>query len=367
VLGVMGFAALTGLTGACSPGTRQNQKPSDTLLIAHAEGLGVFDTGKRDWLVAPRPGAVTDHELATLDGQQLVLRHRKTLEVRSQAQLKGDWTISAVGGGQIALIAGRHPANPRETTTIVVMRGGTERYRYNLRGTIEPEAFSTDGGRLFVLDHRGDNYRVRALELATGELVSLYTREKRAVPEFAEEIMRGHGHHSVHDSTRGILFTLFTHGGDHHHTGQLLGVRPDAPDIHAFIHALSLREGWAVCIDLPAPFGLGPAASHTITGSSDRIFAIAGEGGVIAEIDPLALAISHTSTIPATPGDAYAIYTDRLILATGSRLAGRDVGFAVRGLANGDRLWAGRENALVAIEDGQVTDEIQVPGLVCLR
>jgi len=364
----MGIAALTGLSGACSPGTRE-KKSSDILFIAHAEGLGVFDTGKRDWVVPPRPAAVTDRELATLDGQHLVLRNRKTLEIRSQAQLKGDWTISAVGGDQIALIEGRNPAKSRASTTISIMRGGTELYRHKLPGALEPEAFSTDGTMLFVLDHRGDSYRVRFVHLATGELGPLYTKEKQPVPEFAEEIMRGQGHHSVHDSRRGILFTLFTHGGDHEHTGQLLGVRPDAPDIHAFIHALSLREGWAVCIDLPAPFGLAPAASHTITGSSAQIFVVAGEGGVVAEIDPTGLGISGTFTIPAVHGDAYAIYTDRLILATGTRMAGVDLGFQVRGIASGqdDRLWAGKENAIVAIEGGRAAEEISVPGLIRLR
>ena len=366
VLGVMGLAALTGLSGACSPGTRE-KKASDTLLIAHAEGIGVFDTGKRDWIVPPRPAALTDRELATLDGQQLVLRHRKSLEIRSQAQLKGDWTLAAVGGDQIALIEGRSPVKSRENTTISIMRGGTERYRYKVPGTIEPEAFSFDGTRLFVLDHRGDSYRVRGVDLQTGVLDALFTREKQLVPEFAEEIMRGQGHHSVHDTNRGILFTLFTHGGEHEHTGQLLGVRPDAPHIHAFIHALSLREGWAVCIDLPAPFGLAPAASHTITGSSTQIFAVAGEGGVVAEIDPTNLTIAGTFKIPAAQGDAYAIYTDRLILATGSRLAGVDLGFPVRGLASGNRLWAGKENAVVAIEQGRAVEEIAVPGLVRLR
>lgn len=367
VLGLMGIAALTGLSGACSPRTQEGK--SDRLLIAHPEGLGVFDTGKRDWAVPPRPSAFTDRELATLDGQNLVLRNRKSLEIRSQAKLKGDWTIAAAGGDQIALMEGRNLPKTRESTTISIIRGGTERYRYKVPGTIEPEAFSVDGTRLFVLDHNGETYRVRAVDLNTGNLDPLWTREKQQVPEFAEEIMRGQGHHSVYDSGRGILFTLFTHNGEHQHTGQLLGVRPDAPDVHAFIHALSLRDGWAVCIDLPAPFGLSPMASHTITGSAAKLFAVAGEGGVVAEIDPAALAVSGTFTIPAIHGDAYAIYTDHLVLATGSRLAGVDLGFPVRGIASGEgnRLWAGKENAVVAIEEGRAGEEISCPGLIRLR
>lgn len=371
VLGMMGIAALTGLSGACSAGTPEKENPSDLLLIAHSAGLGVFDTGRRDWAIPPLPAALSDRELATLDGQQLLLRHRKTLEIRSQAQLKGDWTISAVGGDQIALIEGRglanDPAKSRESTTISIMKGGTERYRLKLPGTIEPEAFSTDGTRLFVLDHRGGSYRVRSVDLATGQLDALFTREKTVTPEFAEEVMRGQGHHSVYDSTRGMLFTLFTHGGEHQHTGQLLGVRPDAPDIHAFIHALSLAEGWAVCIDLPAPFGLAPAASHTITGSPTQLFVVAGAGGVVAEIDPVGLGIGGTSKIPPIQGDAYAIYTDHLILATGSRLAGVDLGFQVRGLASGNRIWAGKTDAIVSIEEGRAAEEIKVPGLIRLR
>lgn len=367
VLGLMGIAALTGLSGACSAGTREKENPGDSLLIAHPEGLGVFDTGRRDWVIPPLPAVLSNGELATLDGQQLVLRHRKTLEIRSQAQLKGDWTISAVGGDQVALIEGRDLPKSRESTTISIMRGGTERYRHKLPGTIEPEAFSTDGTRLFVLDHHGETYRVRSVDLATGRLEPLFTREKAVTPEFAEEIMRGQGHHSVYDSRRELLFTLFTHGGEHQHTGQLLGVRPDAPDVHAFVHALSLRDGWAACIDLPAPFGLAPAASHTITQSSNLLFVIAGEGGVVAEIDPDGLGIGGTSKIPPAQGDAYAIYTDHLILATGSRLAGVDLGFQVRGLASGQRMWAGKTDAIVSIVEGRAAEEIKVPGLIRLR
>ena len=34
--------------------------------------------------------------------------------------------------------------------------------------------------------------------------------------------------------------------------------------MHAFVHTLSLDQCFAYCIDLPAPFGEGPAEGHAI-------------------------------------------------------------------------------------------------------
>jgi hypothetical protein len=210
--------------------------------------------------------------LAALKNGMLSIRDTETGLIRTEGRLPGAWTPRATRGDQVALVQGS--LDPRSSTTLLVMRAGSERKRFELPGNVEPEAFSVDGDGLFVLDYlpptAPDGYRVRWLDLTTSELTPLLTQLKQVVPPGAEEVMRGQGRRAVLDPDRSMLFTLYTHGGDHRHTGNLLGVRPDAPNVHAFIHSLHLSQNWAVCIDLPAPFGFTDPAGHTVAMSADN-------------------------------------------------------------------------------------------------
>jgi hypothetical protein len=375
-----GLAAAGVLAGCRSPAV--GPRAGDRLLVRHADGLGLFDGGTGKWLAEPESATVSGPALAALKNGTLSIRDTETGLVRAEGILPGAWVPRATHGDQVALVQGT--LDPRATTTLLVTRGGSERKRFELPGNVDPEAFSADGDRLFVLDYlpptAPDGYRVRMLDLTTSELTPLLTQLKRIVPPGAEEIMRGQGRRAVLDVNRSMLFTLYTHGGDHRHTGNLLGVRPDAPNVHAFIHSLNLSQGWAACIDLPAPFGLTGPSGHTVAMSADNktLFAICAEAGVVAAVDPDQLAVMGTSNIAPVKGDAAALGLPdgRLLVGAGRQLSVVEgvahvewlLDFEVRGLGLAERLWAGREGGVSTLDITQrkVVSRMDIPGLVAL-
>ena len=137
-------------------------------------------------------------------------------------------------------------ALPRLTTRLVVVGGisGAISHDLTVNGDVEPEAFSLDHRSLFVLDHRGDHYRVQTLDLASGERSDLSDRDKNPA-----EDMRGRAVHGVLSSDRQQLATLY--------------INPDNPAEPAFVHVLNLN-GWSYCIELPDEFAQGPARSQSI-------------------------------------------------------------------------------------------------------
>jgi hypothetical protein len=336
----------------------------------------------------PRPGGT---ELAGHDvrGARVSWRASVTGTLRPCA-ISADGRLVALASGE----AGGSTYRPagRARTTLVVADDGGERIRLDLPGNLEPEAFSADGQRLFVLDYlpptAPDRYRVRMLDLATGRLEPLVTRVKSPVPAGAEEEMRGQGRQAVYDERRGLLFTLYTHQPEHLHTRDLLaGARPGAAHVHAFVHTLSLREHWAYCIDLPAPFGERPAARHAIAlDVAGGLAVVDAATGALAMIDPDALAVVSTSRFvpPAEgSGEAAARFTvDRnLVLASGPEIvrlaAGREVGrwtcaSNVRGLLphpDGRRLYLGQDGAMAChdVRTGRQLSRAPARGLVALR
>ncbi|GIH10502.1 hypothetical protein Rhe02_85690 [Rhizocola hellebori] len=388
------MASLGGLLAACQEPPAQSVQGGDRLLVSHRDGLGIFSAGTKKWLAEPKTAATGGANLACVEDGSLVVRDCATARVSTKATLPGLWTPRAASHDQVALLAGSHAAadiyrpEPRVSTSLLVMRDGKERKRFELDGNLEPEAFSSDGERLYLLDYlppkAPDVYRVRVLNILTGQVDPLSTRTKTVVPTSAEEVMRGRGRHAVYDSRQGILFTLYTHLGDHQHTGELLGVRPGAPNVHAFIHSLHLQDGWAFCIDLPAPFGTGAAEGHTIAMSESgfELYAISAEHGTVAVIDPSTLAITQTRTFSPAAGTAYALglAEDRLLVGAGRQLKilhGRErdrkdewaLDFDLRGLALGSRLWAGRDGGVSALdlEKRQEIDRAEIPALTALR
>jgi hypothetical protein len=112
---------------------------------------------------------------------------------------------------------------------------------------IEPEAFGLaryDATGVFVLDHRGDHYRVQQLNLATGEHADVIDRDKNP-----GEDMRGRPISGVPDRRGTLLATLY--------------VNPDDRGEPAFVHVLN-RGGTTYCVELPAEFAQGPARSQSI-------------------------------------------------------------------------------------------------------
>ena len=156
----------------------------------------------------------------------------------------------------------------------------------DLAGNLVPEAFSTDGRYLFVLDYvpaaAPDHYEVRAIDLITGAKSDVGGRPKEVVED---EQMQGNVRTSLYSPSREMLFTLYSEYGE---------------EGKAFIHALNLTERWSYCIDLPdsGRFGDGQA---TLAMSKDNKLYVLGDSGQIAQIDaqPYGLTVERSVQLPA--------------------------------------------------------------------
>lgn len=312
--------------------------------------------------------------------------------------------VASTTGTLVALTAdgSAYPTNRpagRERTTIVVVdpRGVRPAREFDLAGNFEPEAFSADDAYLFVQEYLPANaperYRVRRVELATGQVQPLLLRDKQLIPAGAEEEMRGEGRQAVLSPDRARLYTLYLHQGDHQHTRDLLPGRhgADGRAVHAFVHVLSLTEGWAYCLDLPDPFGLHPAGAHALTVSPDGRSLYIGEMTTkqIAIADTESLTVTKVATLPddQQAGEGAAMVTspdgDALYLGSSNVLRRLDSATlrvdgawampgAVRGLAvspDGRQVLIGQAGSIARVDTstGQLLDTFPAAGLLTLR
>jgi hypothetical protein len=304
--------------------------------------------------------------------------------------LAGTWTprVVATDGRACALSgtgASDRPA-ARARTSLAVTGPGGER-RFDLAGVVEPDAFTTDNTGLFVLDWlpatAPDHYRVRLLDLTTGQIQPLFTRNKTPVPAGAEEEMRGDGRQAVLSADRTMLFTLYTHQPGHRHTRDLLSGRPG--NAHAFVHVLHLVERWAYCLDLPHPFGEGPAAGHALAADGRNLFVADLNAGKLAYASPESLTIERVVDVPPVAGSSAALALtadNRILVGAGGvtvvdRVSGKQAGRwelpgPVRGMGlsrDGSRLYTGGTGRVSWLDTatGEKRGEVAVPGLTALR
>ncbi|MFI6262546.1 YncE family protein [Micromonospora sp. NPDC051006] len=393
-----GAAALVGCDAARRPTAAPAAGVPDVLLVEVDDGLTVLRGQDRQRI--PRSVATADGRAiyaTEAAGADTAFWRIDTGSGRASARvtLPGRWTPQAVStsGTTVALTpddVGVTTGRPRgrDVTPVLVADAGGVRHRLELRGNFVPEAFTQDLAGLFVLEWlpatAPDRYRVRVVDLATTAPGPLNTRAKAPVPPGAEEEMRGDGRQAVLAPDGAVLYTLYTHQPGHQHTRDLVSGRPG--DAHAFVHTLNLTERWAYCIDLPHPFGAGPASGHAMAISPDgrRLFVVDVTSGTVAEIATEELAVRRTATLVTGTGDAYAAADqDRLFVGSGPVLRTVDlahlvpaaewpVGEPVTGLVlNPDlgRLHVG-QTASVSWHDSATGGElgrVAVPGLVGLR
>ncbi|MFI7544020.1 YncE family protein [Actinoplanes sp. NPDC049599] len=313
-----------------------------------------------------------------------------TGDLGGPAPIPAGWVPRVLTPGACALTrdaAGDRPA-ARDRTAILVL-SGTATHEYVLSGVIEPDAFTQDATGLFVLEWfpaaAPERYRVRRLDLATGALHPLLTRDKSPVPAGAEEQMRGAGRQAVPAPGGQVLYTLYTHQPGHRHTRDLVAGR--ASGAHAFVHVLHLAEGWAYCLDLPEPFGAGPAAGHAVAVSADgRRLAVAdATSGSVAYAGTETLAIDRVVKVPAAAGTAGLVFTpdrQRLLLGAGETVttlaadgavaARWPVPAAVRGIGispDASRVYVGGADEVRWLDasTGAVRGRAPVGGLTALR
>ncbi|MEU4220202.1 hypothetical protein, partial [Actinoplanes sp. NPDC026623] len=314
-------------------------------------------------------------------------------ETGARVPIEAGWIPRVISADGASCALTRTPATTRpaarDRTPLLVAAGGGQR-RYDLEGVVEPDAFNLDGTGLFVLEwlppQAPEKYRVRLLDLDSGALHPLYTRDKVPVPAGAEEEMRGEGRQAVLSPSRQVLYTLYTHQPGHRHTRDLIAGRPG--NVHAFVHVLHLAQGWAYCLDLPHPFGAGPAAGHALAASADgrRLAVTDVTSGSLAFADTETLKIERVVTA-ATGGDAASLaFTpdgNRVLIGAGpavtafDRVAGAvaarwPVAAPVRGLAvcgDGARIYVGGAGEIVWLDaaTGAPRGRAPVDGLTALR
>jgi hypothetical protein len=304
--------------------------------------------------------------------------------------LGGGWVPRVISADGRACALGRSAATERPAArarTAILVRTETGERTYDLSGVIEPDAFTSDGLGLFVLEwlppEAPDRYRVRLLDLGTGATQPLNTRNKVPVPAGAEEEMHGTGRQAVLSADRHTLYTLYTHQPGHQHTRDLIaGTRSN---VHAFVHVLNLTERWAYCLDLPLPFGEGPAAGHAIAIDGQRLAVVDMSSGSLAYADTADLTIERVVSVPAGAGAASLVLAPdhRVLTGAGATVTVLDRGTdavtarwtvpgAVRGLGlspDASRVYAGGTDQVVWLDAGSgvLRGTAPVDGLIELR
>ncbi|BCJ52224.1 hypothetical protein Asp14428_36990 [Actinoplanes sp. NBRC 14428] len=343
----------------------------DVLVAETTEGLAVLD-GTR---VRPLGRLAA----ASPDGRFRYAVEADTLVGPAAAvPLEAGWAPQVVSPDGTACVL-------RRGGSLLVARGGGQR-RYDAPETVQPDAFTADNTGLFVLEwlppEDPERYRVRLMDLATGALRPLLTRAKVPVPAGAEEEMRGQGRQAVLSPDRQVLYTLYTHQPGHRHTRDLVAGRRG--NVHAFVHVLHLEQRWAYCLDLPHPFGEGPAESHAIAvdPTGGRLGVVDVSSGSLAYASTANLTVERVESVPNTQGTAalalaaggrtYAGSGTTVTVLDGGAVTRWTTASQVRGLAlnrDGSLLYLGGPDGVtwLGTASGEQRDRVRVPGLTVLR
>ena len=329
--------ALIGLAlASCSPSGgaphRAERVPDELLMLRTTTGPMTVEVPSGA-VRFERDGAITSPD-GSLVYSASVRRGRTTIETDdaatgarvATADVRGTFDLAAVSGSgrSVALVEplprGWDPTVPvpRSRTTIVVAdpTGQREPVTFDLRGNYEPEAFSTDDGKLFLIQHLPAEapavYRVTQLDLALGDVypvIGPYKGPPERMPGTRlEQVL-------APDATR--LYTLYssTRPGYAPHDAPV----PENASV-SFVHVLDLHEGWAHCVGLPRQLWDRPAAEQAMAVSPDgtTLYVLDPSLGVIASMDTDTLE-THVETHVAF-GDVSARDAAAQVSADGSTL-----------------------------------------------
>jgi hypothetical protein len=296
-------------TAACTHETRDGSAihpvPRETLLLGTEAGPLVVEVPGGSVLFE-RPGAVASLGgswllSATPSAGSTLLRTVDGAEAEPASAVRLDGTLEirvvAESGGTVALMdplpEGWNPEVPlpRSRTPIVVAdpTGVTEPRTYDLQGNFEPEAFSTDDRRLFLIQHLPAEaptvYRVTVLNLRTGRVMPVNGPFKGPA-----ERMPGIRLQQVLSPNADQLYTLYSSarpGYAPHHAPV-----PNGATV-SFVHVLSLQDGWAHCVGLPEELWDRPASEQAMaTSPNGRLLYIADPTlGLVTVMDTASLEI----------------------------------------------------------------------------
>lgn len=281
---------------ACAPLRAEEARvPEDILFLRTSRGITLVNA------VSEAPAVRLSNAVPSTDWSAVVqaLSHGEETQIEAFDSSTGNhlWSrevpgnlevkVASLDGREVALGApgegtSEYPAGRSSTRLVVVDQETAEPRTIELEGNYEPEAFSTDGGSLFVIEYlpprHPTSYRVRRLDLRTEEVGGVYT-----VDAELQEAMQGTARIQAVSPDGRQLYTLYTIDGSG-------GTR------HAFIHVLNLDELWAHCVDLPSTFGNAAEEEIALSVAPDgtRLYVADGSTGAVAEVDTKALAVTRT-------------------------------------------------------------------------
>jgi hypothetical protein len=295
--------AAAACTGGASPGSSSREGetavPAETLLLGTEAGplavrapagSVIFDGAGA---VATPDGSLAISTSSSGGSTTLTTRDAATAEIRARTTVPEDLSVRVVSAdGSAAALMPPLPEGwdpwvpiPRSRTSIVVAdpSGSRDPRTYDLRGNFEPEAFSTDGSRLFLIQFLPAEapavYRVTELDLARGKVRPVFGPYKGPA-----ERMPGTRLAQVHAPDGTKLYTLYT--------SERPGYAPhDAPvaanAVVSFVHVLSLDDGWAHCVGLPKAFWHRPAGAEAIAASPDgsSLYIVDSGLGIVTRMD----------------------------------------------------------------------------------
>jgi hypothetical protein len=304
-----------------APPTKADNKPASGVVRAQtADGLVTVDLSTGTSTFREGVASADWKRVASVDGTVAKLVDAKTGNSLRTATIPSGLHVAAVSrdGDLVAYSDGadytvRGLPKGRAVTRVAVVSSfeRVETKVLELEGNLVPEAFSTDGRGLFVLDYlpaaAPDHYEVRLIDLATGRKSDVGARPK----DLPAMQMQGNVRTSLYSPAYDMLFTLYSEYG---------------AEGHAFIHALSLKERWSFCIDLPDAQRFGDGhATLAISALGDRLYVL-GDSGQIAEIDaqPYSLTVLRTTQLPTASPSTYrptaAVSGDRLVIGHDDRV-----------------------------------------------
>jgi hypothetical protein len=341
----MSFLLLAVIMSACTstqPGTTDVESvapaPGGVLLLGSSIGVKSVDPATGDVLFegpgVPALGDWSKVFTTEVTGRATLLEASDvaTGAVVSRVTVPGRLSVRVASGDgslvalMVPIPAGRSPwiPEPRSWTTVVVAdpTGSEEPARYRLEGNFEPEAFSTDGESLYLIRFLPPTdpvaYRVARLDLGTGKVLPTGTRTKSAVVE----TMSGTRLEQLPSPDGDMLYTLYTtqpaaYSEGHAHVGSPV----------AFVHTLSMDEGWAHCVVLPKKlWGADPAdEAMAVSPYGDRLYVVDTARDLVAVMDTERVKVVENQRVdlesfPGAETQAIVAPDGTLAVASGSRV-----------------------------------------------
>ncbi|MEO7803987.1 MAG: hypothetical protein ABIS18_06255 [Actinomycetota bacterium] len=398
---ILGLVVLAACASAAPAATKrqESQESQEFLLLHTSSGAVALDVHSREVRSIPgpligAPGYLPMFASIREHGATRVIAIDLTQEgERDVAMIPGDFEVAVASRDASSIVlapAGSKSVTNsvpqgRSRTRLVNVQSSGESRNFDLRGNFQPEAFSTDGHRLFLIEYipaeAPDRYSVRELDLRTGTVSPVGGKQKQPAPEE----MRGTGRVQTLAPDGKILYTLYTRQVETYPHGQ--PIEPDpAVDVavHSFVHVLNLEQGWAHCVDLPHPFGMSSTGDDAMAVSPDgsSLYVVDGTAGVVASIDTDQLQVTKTATIALTtgPSQVFAVVDrENLFLSAGSellRLNAKTLDSLERStlgvLANSlvrsgeGRLFVGHPEGVILfdLEGKRTVDRFNVPGIL---